>query len=396
MTDTTKMEKERIAYLHHHYLNGTLSIEEFEEWNILLRDTENLDYLSELMDSNWDTMTANDRIHLIDNRSDEILACISAQPYKKTLKKNWRVRTIAAAAIILISLSMYLYIRQNDTDLKQRGGFAYDVKPGKQGATLTLANGKKIRLSDVSNGEIANQAGISVSKTAEGEIVYEIKDGGTDPNQTNTLSTAKGETYILTLPDKSRVWMNAASSLTYSATLKKNGKRSVKLEGEAYFEIAKDPLHPFVVETKTQQVQVLGTHFNINSYADEAVEKTTLLEGSVQVDLIKGGKTVLLKPGQQSLLSNGQIQIQDVDTDESIAWKNGYFQFDGKNLETALLEVSRWYNIEIEYKDNSLRKQALAGSISKYENVNNILKTMELTGALKFSVSGRKIVVERN
>lgn len=395
MTDTIKMEKERIAYLHHHYLNGTLSIEEFEEWNILLRDTENLDYLSELMDSNWDTMTANDRIHLIDNRSDEILAYISAQPYKKKLKANWRVRTIAAAVILLIGLSMYFYIIQKDTNLKQ-SSFAYDVKPGKQGATLTLANGKKIRLSDVSNGEIANQAGISVSKTAEGELVYEIKDGGTDPNQTNTLSTAKGETYILTLPDKSRVWMNAASSLTYSATLKKNGKRSVKLEGEAYFEIAKDPSHPFVVETKTQQVQVLGTHFNINSYADEAVAKTTLLEGSVQVDLIKGGRTVLLKPGQQSLLSNGQIQIQDVDTDGSVAWKNGYFQFDGKNLETALLEVSRWYNIEIEYKDNSLRKQALAGSISKYENVNNILKTMELTGALKFSVTGRKIVVERN
>src|SRR5215217_7370528 len=117
MTDTIKMEKERIAYLHHHYLNGTLSIEEFEEWNILLRDTENLDYLSELMDSNWDTMTANDRIHLIDNRSDEILAYISAQPYKKTLKANWRVRTIAAAVILLIGLGMYFYIIQNDTDL---------------------------------------------------------------------------------------------------------------------------------------------------------------------------------------------------------------------------------------------------------------------------------------
>ncbi|MFA4868628.1 MAG: FecR domain-containing protein [Pedobacter sp.] len=389
------MEKERIAYLHHHYLNGTLSIEEFEEWNILLRDTENLDYLSELMDSNWDRMTTNDQIHLRDNRSAEILAYISAQPYKKRLKTNWHVRTVAAAVFLLIGLGMYFYIIQKDTVLKQ-SSFAYDVKPGKQGATLTLANGKKIRLSDVSNGEIANQAGISVSKTADGELVYEIKDSGTDPNQINTLSTAKGETYILKLPDKSRVWMNAASSLTYSATLKKNGKRSVKLEGEAYFEIAKDPLHPFVVETKTQQIQVLGTHFNVNSYADEAVAKTTLLEGSVQVDLMKGDKKVVLKPGQQSLLSNGQIRIQDVDTDESVAWKNGYFQFDGKNLETALLEVSRWYNIEIEYKDNSLRKQALAGSISKYENVNNILKTMELTGALKFSVSGRKVVVERN
>lgn len=390
------MEKERIAYLHHQYLTGNFSKEELQEWDVLLRDAESLDYLSELMDGNWDKMTNNDKIQLRESRSEEILAFISTQPYQKNVKINWALRLTAVAAILFIAVGIYFYSANYHPAQKQKNQYAQNITPGKQGATLTLANGKKIKLSDVANGEIANEAGISVSKTADGELIYEIKVNSKDLNKTNTLSTAKGETYILTLPDKSRVWMNAASSLTYSANLKKDGQRKVKLAGEAYFEIVKDARHPFIVETKGQQIIVLGTHFNVNCYQDEPITKTTLMEGSVKVGPIGTKQTVLLKPGQQSLLSNGHIQIQEVDTDEAIAWKNGYFQFDGKNLETALLELSRWYNVDIEYKDNSLRKQALAGSISKYENVNNVLMTMELTGVLNFSMSGRTIIVERH
>ncbi len=390
------MEKERIAYLHHQYLTGNFSKEELQEWDVLLRDAKSLDYLSELMDGNWDKMTNNDKIQLRESRSEEILAFISTQPYQKNVKINWALRLTAVAAILFIAVGIYFYSANYHPAQKQKNQYAQNIKPGKQGATLTLANGKKIKLSDVANGEIANEAGISVSKTADGEIIYEIKANSKDLNKTNTLSTAKGETYILTLPDKSRVWMNAASSLTYSANLKKDGQRKVKLAGEAYFEIVKDARHPFIVETKGQQIIVLGTHFNVNCYQEEPITKTTLMEGSVKVGPIGTKQTVLLKPGQQSLLSNGHIQIQEVDTDEAIAWKNGYFQFDGKNLETALLELSRWYNVDIEYKDNSLRKQALAGSISKYENVNNVLMIMELTGVLNFSMSGRTIIVERH
>lgn len=386
------MDKQRIIYLHHHYLNDSLSEQELKDWNALLRDKESQLFLSSLMDTNWERMMPLDKISLRDNRADEILSYISMQPQKqKSIKINWLLRI--AAAVFLFALGIYFYTLEANKN--QKDLYVQQVKPGTQSATLTLANGKKIRLSDVSEGEIANEAGISVSKTTDGELVYEIKTSSKAPNKTNTLSTSKGETYILTLPDKSKVWLNAASSLTYSTTLKQDGKRKVKLTGEAYFEIAKDASHPFIVETKEQQIEVLGTHFNLNCYDDELVTKTTLLEGSVKVWAIRTGNAQLLKPGQQSLLSNNQLQVKAVDTDEAIAWKNGYFQFDGKNLETALLELSRWYNVDIVYKDNSLRKQALAGSISKYKQVEDVLKTMELTGLLKFNLLGRTIVVER-
>ena len=388
------MEKKRIAYLHDQYLKSSLSRAELQEWHAILKNAENEQLLSEMMDENWDKMTANDRIHLNDGRSAAILAFINAQPQKNTIKLRRKLR-IAAAPVFIGFIVCFFIVRYNSAP-QYKSEYVNEVQPGKQGATLTLANGKKIKLSNVSNGEIIEEAGITINKTSKGELIYEVKDVAGDPNSVNILSTSKGETYVLTLPDKSRVWMNAASSLTYPATLKQGGVRKVKLRGEAYFEIAKDASHPFVVETNGQQIEVLGTHFNVNCYGDEPVTKTTLLEGSVKVRLASSGKTIMLKPGEQSLLSNGNIQLQTVDADESIAWKNGYFQFDGKNLETALLEVSRWYNVEIEYKDNSLRKLPVAGSISKYENVQNVLTTMQLTGLLNLSLAGRKVIVEKN
>lgn len=390
------MEKQRVAYLHQRYLNGNLSQQELEEWNSLLEDTESQRILCDLMDANWDKITPDKQIHLKESRSAEIFESITTQTKENKIRLNWSLHATAAAAIILVALSVYFYTVPSSPILKQKPQYSQIVKPGEQGATLTLANGKKIRLSHVSNGEIANEAGISVSKTADGALIYEIKETIGNANKTNTLSTARGETYILTLPDKSRVWLNAASSITYSATLLENGVRRIKLKGEAYFEVTRDALHPFVVDTEGQRIEVLGTHFNVNSYEEEPVTKTTLIEGSVRIVIPKTGKTALLVPGQQSLSNNGHIDVQSIDADEAIAWKNGYFHFDGKNLETALLEVSRWYNVDIEYKGESLRHLALAGSISKYENVNKILKTMELTGVLNFSLVGRKIIVQKN
>ncbi|WP_300600916.1 FecR domain-containing protein [Niabella sp.] len=389
------MDKKRIAYLHQQHLDGNLSGEELQEWHALLNDSGCRAFLAELMDARWDEMTADDKVHLRDNRSAEILAYINARPQKKVVKMKWRLQVAAAAAVIFIAAALSFFMARRHPQQHPSNALARQVTPGRQGATLTLADGKQIRLTDISAGEIAEEAGISVTKTGNGELIYEVKKTEGDPDKTNVLATAKGETYILTLPDKSRVWLNAASSLTYSAALKKDGKRWVKLDGEAYFEIAKDPLHPFVVEAGGQEIQVLGTHFNVNSYQDESVVKTTLMEGSINVGIKGSDKITRLKPGQQSLLANGNFRVQSVDVEEAIAWKNGYFQFDGKTLETALSEIGRWYNVAIEYKDNSLRKRLLAGSISKYENVNNILKVMELTGALHFSLEGRKILVEK-
>lgn len=311
---------------------------------------------------------------------------------RKIWRINYRKYVIAiAAALALIVLGIYFFNYIGHDSRQQNDALVQDVAPGKTGATLTLANGKRIRLTEAANGEIAKEAGISISKTADGQIVYEIKAAGADPGKANTLTTAKGETYILTLPDKSKVWLNAASGLTYSATLIEHGVRRVKLIGEAYFEISKDKAHPFVVQTDKQEVEVLGTHFNVNNYSDELTVKTTLLEGSVRVTGKAEGIEKMLKPNQQAVLDNGKLTINNVDAEEVVAWKNGLFVFEDEPLESVMRKIARWYNVEIEYQgaDKTMR---IGGGVSRYENVSKVLKQLELTKGVHFKIEGRKII----
>ncbi|MNL08096.1 fec operon regulator FecR [compost metagenome] len=224
--------------------------------------------------------------------------------------------------------------------------------------------------------------------------MYEVKSKGSDPNQLNTLSTEKGETYILTLPDKSKVWLNAASSLTYTAALMERGVRRVKLTGEAYFEIFKDKAHPFVVESKEQQVEVLGTHFNINAYEDEFVVKTTLLEGSVKISNA-GSRSSILKPGQQAVLSDRGIVLKNVEAEDAIDWKSGYFMFNNESLESGLKRIARWYNVQIIYEDESLKGETFFGRISKFEKISKVFSMLERTDIVRFKIEGNKIFVRK-
>nr|WP_121273668.1 FecR family protein [Pedobacter schmidteae] len=339
--------------------------------------------------------------------------------------KLWPRIVAAASVLLILGTGLWFYnSRQagsHHPELARAGTGSHDIAPGKIGATLTLANGKKIRLSDAANGEIAKEAGISVTKTADGQLIYEVLASGTSSRQnqrgtsdpggeTNTLSTAKGETYQVKLPDGSSVWLNAASSLTYTTSLKQATKRVVELRGEGYFQVAKDKKHPFIVKTAQQEVQVLGTHFNINSYESENAVKTTLLEGSVRVsatngrhaaandrhpDLVSGPHTsnaITLRPNQQSILLNTGIKVIDVDVESTIAWKNGYFLFDNENIYTIMNMISRWYDVEIEYKGN-MDDKIFVGRISRFKNVSEVLKLLEMTGDIHFKVQGRRITV---
>jgi len=307
-------------------------------------------------------------------------------------KRLWpRMAVAAAVAATVFSVGLFYYPKYS---VKQAGIYAQDITPGKTGATLTLANGKKIRLADAVNGEIAKEAGIVVTKTANGQLQYEIKPSsgtGINAEAINTLSTTRGETYVLMLPDKSKVWLNAASSLTYTVNLLDHGVRKVKLQGEAYFEIFKDKSHPFVVSTANQEVEVLGTHFNINSYSDEKVTTTTLLEGSVKVS--KGHLCQTLKPNQQSLLTSENLIIKNVSAQDAIAWKEGAFLFDEQPLESIMRTISRWYNIDIEYANGVDKNRLYSGGISKYNQVSAILEMLEATKNVHFKMEGRKILV---
>jgi ferric-dicitrate binding protein FerR (iron transport regulator) len=261
-----------------------------------------------------------------------------------------------------------------------------------------LANGQKISLTDAQKGQIIQQKGVQISKTADGQVVYTAatdskeSSGAIAVAQYNTMETPRGGQFQLFLPDGTRVWLNAASSLKYPVDLGSAGERRVELSGEAYFEVAHNKDRPFRVITNRQVVEVLGTHFNVSAYNDEPNTKTTLLEGSVKVT--GGDKSAMLKPGQEVSLTD-HFKVSDVDTEEAVAWKNGYFRFDDERLETVMRKVSRWYNVDVVYRDNDVKDDLFAAVTTRFANISTLLKIMEQTGDASFSIEGSKIIISK-
>jgi len=337
---------------------------------------------------------------------------LSASQQKTRRNKQWQ--WIAAAASIILCIGLGLFFYERNTLRSQ--AVVTDIPPGKNSATLTLSDGRKIALSSEVNGNLAEEAGVKISKTADGQIIYDIQPESLNDKsgkpKINTLSTNRGEQYQLRLPDGTKVWLNAASSITYPTTLNGQEDRKVELSGEAYFEVStlkvksgklKEQRVPFIVKTvsplgdgRGQEVEVLGTHFNISSYNDEPQIKTTLLEGSVKVLNLKSKVSGLLKPGQQSVIqaSNNLIRIIAADADEAISWKNGDFYFENERLESIMKKVSRWYNVDVEFQDQSKKDVAFGGYISRFSNISKVLKMLELTGLAKFTVTNNKVVVK--
>jgi len=303
----------------------------------------------------------------------------------------WKKLTAAAVLTGLVfGFWFFNFSSDRDSVSQNVNVVIQDVAPGKRGATLTLASGKKIRLSDAANGQLAQESGVLVNKSADGRIVYELKNAGSHSHAIHTLSTAKGETYDVRLPDGTLVSLNAASSLTYSADLIESGNRQVRLEGEGYFEVARDKAHPFIVEAGPQRIEVLGTHFNVNAYMDEPVIKTVLLEGSIKLSTKRTAH--LLKPGQEALLKEDQLKIQPADEGEALAWKQGMFVFNDEPLESIMRKLSRWYNVEVVYEGVD-KQESFGGSQTRYANVSSVLKNLSMTGRISFRVEGSKIYV---
>ncbi|SMO72269.1 FecR family protein [Solitalea koreensis] len=311
--------------------------------------------------------------------------------------KLWPRIGIAAAIAMLIVFGGLWFYRANQNDNTNQIAYTSDVAPGKQSATLTLANGKKIRLTDATNGELAKESGVTISKTADGQLVYEIKGNSTERNKintlVNTLATANGETYRVRLPDGSSVWLNAASSLKYPATFANLKERWVELSGEGYFEIAKDKAHPFIVKTDKQEVRVLGTHFNINAYADEKAITTTLLEGSVK--LTEGNKSQLLRPGEQAINAEETIKVKQVNIDAVIDWKNEEFYLDKMDFRVAMRKIARWYNLDVIYNGSVPENLEAGGWIPRSSKLSDVIKSIESTGQVHFKIEGRRLYVSK-
>jgi len=305
------------------------------------------------------------------------------------------LRQIAAAAILFIILGggvTFYLIKSNNRNYTKN-----NIPPGGNKAILTLANGTTIILGNIKNGILTLQGGTVVKKTANGQLVYDASDVRNSTLAYNTISTPRGGQYTVILPDSTRVYLNAASSLRFPTSF--GGKfRTVSLTGEAYFEVAHNKNKPFMVASAGQTVEVLGTHFDINAYNDEHVIKTTLLEGSVKVTA--SGKIALLIPGQQSqVVQNKSLDtlinvVQNVSLDEAVAWKNGYFQFESASLQSIMRQFSRWYDVKVIYEgqpDNRL----FSGQIHRNLNAAQALDLLNYAN-VHFTIDGKTIIVSNN
>lgn len=381
------------------YANGTASQVEVQELlEVLKLGNDDQDILTMLQEQ----LTATEPVaDLNRSRWENVLGQIQNKIHIEPKRlRLWPRVAVAAALMMVVGFGGYFLRSNQQAKLKD----AADIVPGTVGATLTLSNGKQIAIANASNGELANEAGISVVKTADGQLVYQVKSEDGDPGKMNKLTTGMGQTYMLTLPDKSRVWMNTASSLSYATAPAKSGERRVKLEGEAYFEISKDKAHPFIVETNRQKIQVLGTHFNVNNYTDEAVASVTLLEGSVSVVAV-GNKlpqaapvetaAVILKPGQQALNRQGAIQVVQADLEQIMDWKQGDFYLNRVNFKTAMRKIARWYNVEVVYDASVSDSIESGGWISRNKKLSEVLQSIEASGQVHFKVEGRKVIVSK-
>lgn len=325
----------------------------------------------------------------------------SALKANKPAVKIHRLNYWSAAAVFIIGIAGYFYLNSAATEQRpivhQSKNNA--IVPGSNKAFLTLADGRKISLTDAVSGEIVKQEGLSINKTADGKIVYTVVDHQKNNAQGkiafNTIQTPNGGQYQVNLPDGTRVWLNAASSLRYPTKFAGN-IRTVELTGEGYFEVAKVHI-PFVVKTSGQEIVVLGTHFNINSYKDEDDVRTTLLEGSVRViplSVNKNNHSRLLKPGEQSQLNESGLKVRTVDTESIVAWKNGDFIFNGEDLKSIMKKVARWYDVEVVYIGD-FDNLKFGGYISRSKNISAVLNIMESTGKVDFNIKGKLVTVSR-
>lgn len=306
-------------------------------------------------------------------------------------------RASAAILIAVIAVSLYFFFPEklDENHMVHETIVQEDIAPGSNRALLKLADGREINLDDANIGQIAEAPGVKIMKAADGQLIYELSDNGgsTDANShlLNTISTPRAGQYQVILPDGTKVWLNSESSISYPSRFSK-AERYVEITGEAYFEVASEKQRPFFVKSAYQKIEVLGTHFNINAYSDEENTSTTLLEGSVKVHT-NDATTAILKPNQQSVLNtSNELAVVNVQAEDAVAWKNGRFIFNNTDIQSVMRIVSRWYDVEIEYK-NGISNKTIGGDISKFENISQLLEVLEATGGIHFKREGRRVIV---
>ena len=392
------------AQLFSRYLAGEATPEEIKTLMEWLEQPGNEVEAQRLMQEGWEKFHPSHPV-LSAGTSARILSTILAATPPKEAYRPGLLRRMArpftagrvAAALILLSLGgIYLATRPSSHPVVANlpvihHPAPYDIAPGTDGAILTLGDGRTIILDSANDGELARQGNTSIVKR-QGQLAYTVKAQSATIPLYNTMRIPRGRQFRLVLPDGSRVWLNAASSIRYPTAF--TGKeRSVDITGEAYFEVARDPGRPFRVRAGETRVDVLGTHFNIMAYEEENAIRTTLLEGAVKVT--RDGASHLLHPGQEACMSKDTRSIQvvnDASITEAVAWKNGLFSFhNGTSLQTVMRQVARWYDVSVDYEETP-HSMEFGGKISRNSNLSEVLKILEIS-KVHFRIENKKIIV---
>ena len=394
-----------ISILFKKYYNKTASPQEIRELFDLLKSISD-DELTELIRKEWEDQENEELIFSLE-MSENILKNILSEvgdvksQTEETVPRSlfkWPIlyKSLSAAAAIIILLGIGLYFRSSRTlnpgNQIPSVQINPDALPGVNKGILILGNGQKIILDSLSNGLIAKNENFEVKKTENGQLVYHAFDKNYKNSLSgdiNTLVTPRGGEYRVMLPDGSKVWLNATSSIKFPGVFKGN-IREVELNGEAYFEIAKNSAMPFRVKSNGPQIEVIGTHFNVKAYGNEKLMKTTLVEGSIKITA--GNFSHLLKPGQQAILTKGELKVLDnVDIEEQVAWKNGLFLFKDTSIEDVMSQVASWYDLNVIF-EGKIPEKYLTGKISRSVNASEFMNLLKYAG-VKFKIKEKNIII---
>ena len=379
---------ERLSYLFQQLYENKISPEEREELYLLVQDPSHVLDIKELIRKTYDAPALEE---LPEQRSNEILQAIfqagsvETAVVKPFTKRNWF--RVAAAALIVLALGAWFLADRIGNAGKQKTEQALaDIAAGRDGAILTLADGSEVLLDSLQDGIVATQGGATVS-IGNGQLQYEGSSGET---VYNTMRTPKGRQYQLSLPDGSKVWLNAASSIRYPVAFNGN-ERKVEVSGEVFFEVTPKAKQPFIVQIDQRaEVDVLGTSFNVNAYQNEPEITTTLIEGVVRVRG-EGKDNELLSPGQKAAIGKN-IVVSDANIEGITAWKNGSFYFNHMKITEVMRQIERWYDVEVVY-ENGIPDVQLFGGVKRDLSLESMIRGLKDMGVDLRLESGRKLVV---
>jgi transmembrane sensor len=387
------MTNRNIADLLEQFANNTLSREDFKILIHHFKLSGNDEMIWAAMEKIWLDLKTDELTYPDDAKSAFYERLVASKKFRQSSKlrsiSTWYKYAAAAVLILIGAVSLYLLKRTPENSVVKH--YENDIKPGYTQATLTLANGRIINLNRTNDKTVAQEQGVIIKKTSDGALLYDFQSRGSavgTDTAVNILTTPKGGQFQVTLSDGSHVWLNTTSSLAFPVKFKATD-RTVKLTGEAYFEVAKNAKSPFRVIAGNQQIKVLGTHFNVNAYDDEPVKRTTLFEGKVNVTTPT--QSAIIQPGQQAIFANRSLKVEPADLEEAMAWKNGLFLYNQQSLETIMKQVSRWYNVEVVFDNEELKNQLFSGTLSRFKNISELLEVLETTGSVHFKIEGRRV-----